>query len=120
MISFLSLYRRGKHASTAKIHVEKVAGFFSKVDPVLGDLVSSSKPSEDSSDSGAKNQSAHNKKRKNNEKDPPDASPMKKSNLSSTEGLTLSQREKRAMELLASYLEECGGKFDVQHTARSR
>lgn len=106
----LAMHRRGKYSSRAKAHLDKVVGFFSKVDPILGELVSKSKPSDDSSDSGGKKQSS-SKKRKTFERDNTDCSPRKKNNVSSTEGLTISQREKRAMEMLATHLEECGGKI---------
>ncbi|KAL7471338.1 hypothetical protein ACHAXS_013445 [Conticribra weissflogii] len=110
--------RRGKHSTRAKAHLDKVVGFFSKVDPILGELVSKSKPSEDSSDGGGKNQTSSGKKRKNSEKDNTNSSPRKKNNVSSTERLTLSQREKRSMEMLATYLEECGGERSQSNNFR--
>jgi len=114
------IIRRGKYSSRAKAHLDKVVGFFSKVDPILGELVSKSKPSDDSSDGGVKKQSSSSKKRKTFERDNTDSSPRKKNHLNSIEGLTISQREKRAMELLATHLEECGGERSQSNNFRCK
>ena len=66
-------------------------------------------PGDTSSDSTSKKKSSTAKKRKNNAKESPDAPSKKKSNAGSNGSMTLSQREKRALDLLASYLEERGG-----------
>jgi len=102
--------RQGKHTSIAKIHLDEVVGFFTKIDPALGNLAVKSMPSGDtSSDSTSRKNSSSAKKRKNNGRESPDTSPRKKANVDNNGSLTLSQREKRAMELLAAYLEERGG-----------
>jgi len=101
--------KKGKHTSIAKTHRDKIVQFFTKIDPVLGELVVKSLPGDTSSDNNSKKNSSVAKKRKNNGKDSSDASPRKKANVGSNGSMTLSQREKRAMELLASYLEERGG-----------
>ena len=62
-----------------------------------------------SSDSTSRKNSSASKKRKNNGQESPDTSPRKKAYVENNGSLTLSQREKRAMELLAAYLEERGG-----------
>ncbi len=99
----LTSIRKSKHASAAKANLEKVAGFFSKVDPILGNLCSKAKPEDYVVDT---------KKRKSVEDESTDASPKKKSNSGGGGGngiLTLSQREQNRMESLAIYLEERGG-----------
>lgn len=109
-------FRKGKHTATAKTHLDQVVGFFTKIDPILGNFAEKSKPGDTSSDSNSKkNSSSSGKKRKNNGNGSPDApSPKKKANVvETTDGMTLSQREKRAMDLLASYLEERGGMLPV-------
>ena len=103
------LRRKGKHASTAKSHLGEVVGFFTKIDPILGGMAAKSMPGDTSSDSTSKKTSSTAKKRKNNAKESPDAPSKKKSNAGNNGSMTLSQREKRALELLASYLEERGG-----------
>mmetsp|Transcript_18479 Transcript_18479/g.39984 ORF Transcript_18479/g.39984 Transcript_18479/m.39984 type:complete len:1415 (+) Transcript_18479:122-4366(+) len=105
------IIRKGKHTSTAKNHLDQVVGYFTKIDPVLGNLAikSKPKPGDTSSDGTSKKNSSSSTKRKNNVKESPDSSPKKKVNVGNNGSLTLSQREKRAMELLASYLEESGG-----------
>ena len=107
------IHRKGKHKSTAKSHLDEVVGFFTKIDPILGNLALKSKPGDASSDNTSKKSSSSTaKKRKNSAKESPDASLKKKANVAGDNGsMTLSQREKRAMELLASYLEGRGGKF---------
>lgn len=105
------LYSKSKHASTAKNHIEKVVGFFSKIDPVLGKKAANAKPSENASNSAPKKNASGGKKRKNDGKDSSDSSPKKKA-TGSNGSLSLSQREKRAMELLSSFLEECGGELE--------
>lgn len=107
-LKYLHFYSKSKHASTAKNHIEKIVGFFSKIDPVLGKKASNAKPSENASNGASKKNTAGGKKRKNDGKDSSNSSPKKKA-AGSNGSLTLSQREKRAMELLSSYLEECGG-----------
>ena len=104
-------YSKSKHASTAKNHIEKIVGFFSKIDPVLGKKAANAKPSENASNGASKKSTSGGKKRKNDGKDSSLSSPKKKA-AGSNGTLTLSQREKRAMELLSSYLEECGGEFE--------
>ena len=102
-------FRKGEHASTAKTHLDEVVGFLTKVDPILGGMAAKSMPGDTSSDSTSKKKSSTAKKRKNNAKESPDAPSKKKSNVGSNGSMTLSQREKRALDLLASYLEERGG-----------
>ena len=105
-----SIFRKGKHASTAKTQLDEVVGYFTKIDPALGNMVIKSKPGDTTPDgTSKKNSSSGGKKRKNNVKESSDASPKKKANVGNNGTLTISQREKRAMELLASYLEERGG-----------
>mmetsp|Transcript_11453 Transcript_11453/g.21693 ORF Transcript_11453/g.21693 Transcript_11453/m.21693 type:complete len:1552 (+) Transcript_11453:135-4790(+) len=101
--------RKGKHTSIAKIHLDAVVGFFAKIDPSLGNVAVNSMPGDTSSDSTSTKNSFTAKKRKNNGNDSPDTTPKKKANVGNNGHLTLSQREKRAMELLAAYLEERGG-----------
>ena len=72
-------------------------------------MFTKSKPEDTASDGKSKKKSSSDKKRKTNGKDSPDASPKKKANVEVNGSMTLSQREKRAMTLLASYLEERGG-----------
>ena len=88
-----------------------MAGFFSKIDPILGDIVLKSKPSDATSTSNdaTSNQSS---KRKLSELDETQGnSSKKKANVGSNNGhLTLSQREQKGIDSLASYLEERGGK----------
>jgi hypothetical protein len=106
-----SLHRKGKHASIAKEHLEKVVGFFSKIDPILGDIVLKSKPSDNASSSNDANGS-HVAKRKSSDVDESQgSSPKKKVNVGSSNNgsMTLSQREKKGIETLAAYLEERGG-----------
>ena len=105
---FLHLHRKGKHASAAKSNLDEVVGFFTKIDPVLGDFVVKSKPGAAASD-GTSKKSTTSKKRKNDVKESPDASPKKKANGGSNGTMTLSQREKRAIEVLVDYLAERGG-----------
>eukprot|EP00804_Cyclotella_cryptica_P003333 CCRYP_012832-RA/>CCRYP_012832-RA protein AED:0.04 eAED:0.04 QI:150/1/1/1/1/1/3/177/1597 len=105
------LMRKGKHATTAQAHLEKVVDFFSKIDPILGDIVLKSKPSENElySSDATKN---HTGKRKSSEvlDESQNSSPKKKVHVGNSNGsLTLSQREKRGIESLATYLEERGG-----------
>lgn len=107
--SYFSISRKGKHASTAKIHLDEVVGFLTKIDPSLGNLAVNSMPGDTSSDNASKRDSSATKKRKKNGKDTPDTPVKKKANVANNGHLTLSQREKRAMELLAAYLEERGG-----------
>ena len=106
------IFRKGKHVSIAKNHLDEVVGYFAKIDPSLGDFVVQSKPV-DTADNASKMNSSSANKRKINSDESPDASPKKKSNGGTNGSMTLSQREKRAMELLASYLEERGGMFSV-------
>eukprot|EP00986_Skeletonema_menzelii_P016251 scaffold14081_cov138-Skeletonema_menzelii.AAC.3 len=75
--------------------------------PVLGKKAANAKPSENASNSAPKKNASGGKKRKNDGKDSSDSSPKKKA-TGSNGSLSLSQREKRAMELLSSFLEECG------------
>ena len=112
-------FRNGKHASTAKEHLDKVVDFFSKIDPILGDLVLKSKPSEDdpthnssSNDAAA----AHSGKRKSSdaEESSHNGHAKKKANVGSNGSLTLSQREKRGMDNLTAFLEERGGKRFIE------
>ncbi len=85
-------------------------GLFAKIDPILADLVLQSKPIGTSADATSKMNSSTSNKRKSESNESLNGSPKKKANVESINGsLTLSQREKRAMELLASYLEERGG-----------
>lgn len=117
----ISFFRKGKHKSVAKTHLDEIIGFFAKIDPSLGNLAGKSMPGSgdaSTSDNNSKKSSSTGaaKKRKNHVKESPDASPKKKANVGNNGttamvGMTLSQREKRAMELLASYLEERGGMF---------
>ena len=108
--SLFAIFRKGKHASTAKTQLDEVVGYFTKIDSALGNMVIKSKPGDTTPDgTSKKNSSSGGKKRKNNVKEPSDASPKKKANVGNNGTLTISQREKRAMELLASYLEERGG-----------
>jgi len=101
---------KSKHASTAKNHIEKIAGFFTKIDPVLGKKAANADPSDNASDTTSKKSSSSGgKKRKNDGKDTSASSPNKKKATASNGSMTISQREKRAMELLSAYLEECGG-----------
>lgn len=101
--------RKGKHASAAKTHRDEVIGFFTKIDPHLGDIVVKSMPEDTSSDGNSTKNSSKARKRKNSANGSEDISPKKKAHVVENGSLTLSQREKRAMELLASYLEDCGG-----------
>lgn len=112
-LQYLQFYSKSKHASTAKNHIEKIVGFFSKIDPVLGKKAANAKPSENASNGASKKTTSGGKKRKNDGKDSSLSSPKKKA-AGSNGTLTLSQREKRAMELLSSYLEECGGEFRAE------
>jgi hypothetical protein len=106
------LIRKGKHASIATNHLDEIVGYFAKIDPILGDLVVQSKPI-DTADSTSRMNSSSANKRKINSDESTDASPKKKANVGTNGSMTLSQREKRAMELLASYLEERGGMFPL-------
>lgn len=110
------LCSKSKHASTAKNHIEKVVGFFSKIDPVLGKKAANAKPSENASNGASKKNASGGKKRKNDGKESSDSSPKKKAS-GSNGSLSLTQREKRAMELLSSYLKECGG--ELKHVLTS-
>ncbi|KAL7554837.1 hypothetical protein ACHAWF_018379 [Thalassiosira exigua] len=65
-------------------------------------------PADTSSDGNTSKKSSTSKKRKNHVKELDEASPKKKAHVGEN-GMTLSQREKRAMELLGSYLVERGG-----------
>ncbi len=103
--------RKGKHTFIAKTHLDEVMGLFSKIDPILADLVLESKPRDNSTNAAAKTNSSTSNKRKPDSNDLFNGSPKKKTNAESNGSLALSQREKRAMELLASYLEERGGTF---------
>ena len=104
---------QGKHASTAKEHLDKVVDFFSKIDPILGDLVLKSKPSEnDISSNDATVTHSGKRKWSDAEESSHNGHAKKKANTGSNgSSLTLSQREKRGMENLATYLEERGGGF---------
>lgn len=104
------IFRKGKHQSIATKHRDEVVGYFAKIDPALGDLVVKSKPKE-TADGSSKTNGASSTKRKIDE--PTDASPKKKANVGTNGSMTLSQREKRAIELLASYLEDRGGRSSV-------
>lgn len=105
---------KSKHASTAKNHIEKIAGFFTKIDPVLGKKAANADPSDNASDTTSKKSSSSGgKKRKNDGKDTSVSSPTKKKATASNGSMTISQREKRAMELLSAYLEECGGTMQL-------
>ena len=86
--------------------------YFANIDPILGDLVGQSKPV-DTADRTSKTNPSSANKRKNSSDEAPDASPKKKANGGTNGSMTLSQREKRSMELLASYLEERGGTFQM-------
>lgn len=101
--------RKGKHTSIAKTHLDEVMGLFSKIDPILADLVLESKPRDNSTNAAAETNSSTSNKRKPDSNEIFNGSPKKKTNAESNGSLALSQREKRAMELLASYLEERGG-----------
>lgn len=106
------IFRKGKHASTAKIHLGEVVKFFNKIDPILGTLASKSMPGDTPpppDGASKKSSSSTAKKRKNNGKESSDSSPKKKANMGNNGTLSISQRETRAMELLAKYLEDCGG-----------
>ena len=106
----ISFQRKGKYTSIAKTHLDEVVRFFTKIDPALGNLADKSMPADNSSHSTSQKNNSIEKKRKNsNGNETQDTPPRKKSHVGNTGSLTLSQREKRAMELLASYLEECGG-----------
>ena len=102
-------YRKGKHTSIAKTHINEVVGYFSNIDPILADLVLQSKPTGTATSAASKSNSSSSNKRKPDAAELLNGSPKKKPNVESNGSLTLSQREKRAMELLASYLEERGG-----------
>lgn len=102
-------YRKGKHTSIAKTHINEVVGYFSNIDPILADLVLQSKPTGTATNAASKSNSSSSNKRKPDTTELLNGSPKKKPNVESNGSLTLSQREKRAMELLASYLEERGG-----------
>ena len=106
----LLFFRKGKHTAIAKTHLDQVVGFFTKIDPNLGNLVIKSKPGE-SDGASKKSSSSGGKKRKGGAKDSPDASTKKKANMGSNGTLTLSQREARAMDLLATYLKDRGGRL---------
>jgi len=111
-----SSFRKGKHSSIAKNHLDEIVGFFSKIDPVLGNLVAESKPGpgDTTSDSASKKSSSSGKKRRNSGKESPDApSPKKSASEVITNGMTLSQREKRAMNMLADHIVKCGGTLQV-------
>jgi len=97
------------HSSTAKSHIEKIVGFFTKIDPVLGTKAANANPSDNVSTDSTSKKSTSDKKRKNDRKDVSSSSPNKKKAIGNNGSMTLSEREKRAMELLSSYLEECGG-----------
>ena len=101
-------YSKSRHASTAKNHIEKIVGFFTKIDPVLGKKAADAKPSDNASNGVSKKSTSGGKKRKSDGKDLSESSSKKKA-TGSNGSLTLSQRETRAMELLSSFLEECGG-----------
>ncbi|KAL3821722.1 LOW QUALITY PROTEIN: hypothetical protein ACHAXA_008458 [Cyclostephanos tholiformis] len=101
--------RKGKHVSIATNHLEEVVGYFAKIDPILGDLVVQSKPADTAERTSKKPNSSSDTKRKINSDELPAASPKKKANGVTNGSMTLSQREKRSLELLASYLEERGG-----------
>jgi len=110
---FCIIFREGKHQSIAMKHRDEVVGYFAKIDPGLGDLVVKSTPKE-TADGSSKTNVSSSTKRKIDE--PTDASPKKK--VKGTNGsMTLSQREKRAMELLASYLQDRGGMLPVSLVA---
>lgn len=96
-------------------------GLFAKIDPILADVVLQSKPNGTSADAASKKNSSTSNKRKSEPNELLNGSPKKKANVESSNGsLTLSQREKRAMELLASYLEERGGMYQRHwHTLMS-
>lgn len=110
---FCIIFREGKHQSIAMKHRGEVVGYFAKIDPGLGDLVVKSTPKE-TADGSSKTNGSSSTKRKIDE--PTDASPKKK--VKGTNGsMTLSQREKRAMELLSSYLQDRGGMLPVSLVA---
>lgn len=102
-------FRKGKHTAIARTHLDEVVGFFAKIDPILGDLVLRSKPRNAAADDASKRNASTANKRKFDVSETLNGSPKKKANVESNGSMTLSQREKRAMELLASYLEERGG-----------
>lgn len=110
---FCIIFREGKHQSIATKHRDEVVGYFAKIDPGLADLVVKSTPKE-TADGSSKTNGSSSTKRKIDEQT--DASPKKK--VKGTNGsMTLSQREKRAMELLASYLQDRGGMLPVSLVA---
>ena len=110
---FCIIFREGKHQSIAMKHRDEVVGYFAKIDPGLGDLVVKSTPKETADGSSTTNGSSYTKRKID---EPTDASSKKK--VKGTNGsMTLSQREKRAMELLASYLEDRGGMLPVSLVA---
>ena len=110
-LHILQYSRKGKHLSIAKTHLDEVMGLFSKIDPILADLVLESKPRDISTNAASKTNSSTSNKRKMESNELLNGSPKKKANVETNGSLALSQREKRAMELLASYLEERGGTF---------
>lgn len=107
---FVYIFRKGKYQSIATNHRDEVVGYFVKIDPALGDLVVKSKPKETADGSSITNGASFTKRKTD---EPTESSPKKKANVGTNGSMTLSQREKRAMELLASYLEDRGGRSSV-------
>ena len=101
-------FSKGKYSSIAKTHLDLVVGHLTKIDSNLGNLASKSKPG-DARGTSKKNSSEGNKKRKSKAKESSDSSPKKKTKPGNNSSLTLSQREERAMEVLATYIEDRGG-----------
>jgi len=103
-------FSKGKHSSIAKTHLDLVVGHLTKIDSNLGNLASKSKPGDARTNgTSKKNSSEGNKKRKSKAKESSDSSPKKKAKPGNNSSLTLSQREERAMEVLATYIEDRGG-----------
>ena len=107
---FRFCFRNDNHAEVAEAQLQVVAGLFTKIDSTLGKIVLESKTADlTANGSSEKNQSSTaGKKRKISDKENESSSPAKKANLG-TNGMTLSQREERAMNQLAAYLEQRGG-----------
>lgn len=101
---------KGKQAGAASRHLEHVMALLSKIDPHLAEVASQSVPSDASAGNSKKRKHAaagssiggnHIPKKKHHpDRDAP--SPV-------NESMTITQREKRGMELLRNYLEDVGG-----------
>ena len=103
-------FRNDNHAQVAEAQLQVVAGLFTKIDSTLGKIVLESKTTDlNTNGSSEKNRSSTvGKKRKISDKENESASPAKKANMEKN-GMTLSQREEKAMNQLATYLEQRGG-----------